>query len=280
MEFRKIDDTKFQCRLLEEDLENNNISLDDFFRNDTVKIHGLLDAVMEEAKESIGVDLDGGVMSLQLAPQPDHSILLTISTGKEDFNSMLKQAGSDLSQTFAKDLQKNIFKNVTDAKNPDFKSFDKISEIFKNMEDDSEEKEDEASKIEKLEGEIGKPDQTTASKEDALTEEKAKKTRKSKDDTRFLVGVFVFNSLEEFEEMCSKAAKTWRVTNSLWKNDDKYYLVINRGSCSKEKYIQLLNTVVEYGKFDWAGEERVSYVKEHFTPVIKNNAINTVKRYL
>ena len=35
MEFKKIDANKFQCLLFEEDLEDNNITLDDFFRNDT-----------------------------------------------------------------------------------------------------------------------------------------------------------------------------------------------------------------------------------------------------
>lgn len=30
MEFKRIDDTKFQCLLDEDDLEDNNISLDDF----------------------------------------------------------------------------------------------------------------------------------------------------------------------------------------------------------------------------------------------------------
>jgi len=35
MEFKKIGDRKFQCRLNAEDLEDNNISLDDFFNNQT-----------------------------------------------------------------------------------------------------------------------------------------------------------------------------------------------------------------------------------------------------
>lgn len=65
MEFKRIDDTKFQCLLDEDDLEDNNISLDDFFRNDTKKIHGLLDVILEEAQKSIGIMMDGGVMSLQ-----------------------------------------------------------------------------------------------------------------------------------------------------------------------------------------------------------------------
>lgn len=41
MEFKKIDENRFQCLLMEEDLEDNNITLDDFFRNDTDKIHNL-----------------------------------------------------------------------------------------------------------------------------------------------------------------------------------------------------------------------------------------------
>ena len=46
MEFKRIDDTKFQCLLDEDDLEDNHISLDDFFRNDTKKIHVLLDVIL------------------------------------------------------------------------------------------------------------------------------------------------------------------------------------------------------------------------------------------
>ncbi|MFR8119814.1 MAG: adaptor protein MecA [Lachnospira sp.] len=80
MEFKRIDDTKFQCLLDEDDLEDNNISLDDFFRNDTKKIHGLLDVILEEAQKSIGIMMDGGVMSLCLAPQPNSPpSLLSIS---------------------------------------------------------------------------------------------------------------------------------------------------------------------------------------------------------
>ncbi|MFQ7395672.1 MAG: adaptor protein MecA [Lachnospira eligens] len=43
MEFKKIGDRKFQCRLNAEDLEDNNISLDDFFNNDAEKIRPVRD---------------------------------------------------------------------------------------------------------------------------------------------------------------------------------------------------------------------------------------------
>ena len=59
MEFKKINEDKFQCLLYEEDLEYNNITLDDFFRNDTEKIHNLLEVIMDEAHKNIGVELGG-----------------------------------------------------------------------------------------------------------------------------------------------------------------------------------------------------------------------------
>ena len=64
MEFKKINEDKFQCLLYEEDLEYNNITLDDFFRNDTEKIHNLLEVIMDEAHKNIGVELGGGHYSL------------------------------------------------------------------------------------------------------------------------------------------------------------------------------------------------------------------------
>ena len=111
MEFKKINDRRFQCRLDEEDLEDNNISLDDFFKNDTDKIHSLLEVIMEEAEKNIGVTLSGEVMSLQLAPQPDHSILLTVSSGKEDLGNMLRKAWESISKAFSKPEKSNVIKN-------------------------------------------------------------------------------------------------------------------------------------------------------------------------
>ena len=283
MEFRKIDEKKFQCRLLEEDLQNNNISLDDFFRNDTAKIHGLLDAVMEEAKESIGVDMDGNVMSLQLVPQPDHSILLTVSAGNEEFSKLAKDAGKDLDDFMDSDMKNNVIKNHSNVKKPAFTNFEKMSEIFRN--DDQNDKDEETPFKDNKDAKSDKKDVANE-----LTNEIAgadevdyvapKKKSKSKKATQFAKGVFTFETLEDFEEMCMNVSKTWGVDNSLWKFDDKYYFVISKGKCSKDKYVKLLNSVIEFGKLDCAGDQRVSYIKEHFQPIIKTNAINTAKRYL
>ena len=253
MEFKKIDDRKFQCRLNEEDLEDNNISLDDFFKNDTDKIHSLLEVVMEEAERNIGVTLSGEVMSLQLAPQPDHSILLTVSSGKDDLGSMLKKAGESISKAFSKPEKSNVIKNGDGIYS------DAAFETFGDSLDKFAVSDDEA---------------------DSFKRSDAKKT--GSNVLKAGTGVFRLQSFNDFEEMCAVSARTWGITNALYKDetDNTYYFVLQKGRCSEEKYRSLLNLLMEYGEFDSSKQERAAFVKEHFGAVINNNAINVVKKYM
>ncbi len=226
MEFKKIGDRKFQCRLNAEDLVDNNISLDDFFNNDTEKIHDLLEVIMEEAQRNIGVTLNGDVMSLQLAPLPDHSILLTVSSGKDDFGSMLKRVGE---------------------------SFDKLGLPVEDKTDSESEKE--------------------AAPKDKVN---------TKKPVTVNTGVFRIADFGDFEQLCQSSARTWGVTNALYKDESEntYYLVLHKGRCSEEKYRSLLNLIMEYGEFDSSKEERAAFIKEHYSVIIGNNAINVVKKYM
>ena len=198
MEFKKINDRRFQCRLDEEDLEDNNISLDDFFKNDTDKIHSLLEVIMEEAEKNIGVTLSGEVMSLQLAPQPDHSILLTVSSGKEDLGNMLRKAGESISKAFSKPEKSNVIKNGEGTfKDAPFETFGDSLDKFELP--------------------------------DAQTDE-LKKTGQKKKASNVIkagCGVFRLESLNDFEEMCTVSSRTWGITNALYKNkeDDTYYIL-------------------------------------------------------
>ena len=104
MKFKKISDNKFQCILYKEDMKNYNISIEDFMHNDAAKIHELLDIVIEEAYEQIGIDMDGSVMSLQLVPQPNQSLLLTVSGRKEEGGMGLMENGANEITSFLNDM--------------------------------------------------------------------------------------------------------------------------------------------------------------------------------
>ena len=217
MEFKKINDRRFQCRLDEEDLEDNNISLDDFFKNDTDKIHSLLEVIMEEA------------------------------------GNMLRKAGESISKAFSKPEKSNVIKNGEGTfKDAPFETFGDSLDKFELP--------------------------------DAQTDE-LKKTGQKKKASNVIkagCGVFRLESLNDFEEMCTVSSRTWGITNALYKNkeDDTYYLVLEKGRCSEEKYRSLLNLLMEYSVFDSSKEERVAFIREHYSVVIGSNAINVVKKYM
>lgn len=250
MEFKRIDDTKFQCLLYEEDLEDNNISLDDFFRNDTDKIHGLLDVILEEAQKNIGVIFNGGVMSLQLAPQPNHSILLTISSGHDEFSDMIKQAGQRAAQLMSsfKQEESNIIKreDVDDSvKAAPFVPVDKMKNISK-----SEQKNDTSSNK-----------KATANNENAVI-------------------IYKFISMQEAEEFALHCPKTWGVKNSLYKDEaGSCYLVLERTRCAEDKFQYICDLLTEYSEYISSKKETTAYIKEHYSLMIENNAINIMKKY-
>lgn len=251
MEFKRIDDTKFQCLLYEEDLEDNNISLDDFFRNDTDKIHGLLDVILEEAQKNIGVILNGGVMSLQLAPQPNHSILLTISSGHDEFSDMIKQAGQRAAQLMSslKQDESNVIKreDVDDSvKAAPFVHVDKLTE--------------------KQQKEQGK--ETSSNKKDAAKRSNA-------------VMLFQFASMQEAEEFVVHCPKTWGLRNSLYKDAEKgnVYLILERTRCSIDKFRYICGLLTEFSEFISSKKETTAYIMEHYSLMIENNAINIMKKY-
>lgn len=267
MEFRKIDESKFQCLLLEEDLEENNISLDDFFRNDTEKIHSLLDVIMQEARKSIGVVMDKGVMSLQLAPQPNKSILLTISSGADDFSDMLKQAGERASQivsSFSPDENKDsdIIKNSS-KENLSAMPFD----IFNT--ENSENKNNSGSLSQN--GSIKQGTESNKSNSNSVNNNVIKAA----------VLVFEFDSIEDIEEFCVVCPKTWGISNSIYKdcNGEGWFLILEKGRCSDLKYKLYTELLIEYARFVSSSKEKISYIHEHCEAYIEKNAINKVKKY-
>lgn len=242
MEFKKLDENKFQCLLEKEDLDENNISLDDFFKNDTAKIHGLLDVVMEEAQKNIDIVMDGGVVSMQLAPQPNQSILLTISSAKDDFGEMLRQAGERASRALLSNSQKgknesNVIKNPKEGL---------AAAPFKNLDESDKDK-------------------------NAVSDNVVKAG----------VFVFKFDSLDDVEDFCMQSPRTWGIQNELYKdgNTCQYYLVLRKGRCAEQKYKNISMLLMEYAACEASSDLRALWLEEHCQKLIAGNAINTIKKY-
>lgn len=151
MTFKRIGENTFRCVLTEQDMEENNIGLEDFFSNNREKIHDFLENIMEEAKKEIGYESDGAMISMQLMPLPSNGLAITITGSSDnDFKQMLgsvkdilsgitpdedmedvKETSADNKKSFTE-----LSSAVREIKTPDtqvysFESFDKVEAFCK-----------------------------------------------------------------------------------------------------------------------------------------------------
>ena len=114
MQFKKINDLKFQVILNKDDMNNFNLTMEDFFGNNTNKIHSLLDTLMEKAREQIGVNMDNTIMSVQLVPQPNHTFLLTVSGRKPQGNGEVNDNRKSDKKQDDDDMMPDMFSGFND----------------------------------------------------------------------------------------------------------------------------------------------------------------------
>ena len=173
---------------------------------------------------------------------------------------MLKQAGERAAKALGdrSKSESNVIKNGgEDLKAPEFAAFDKLKDIFDQMKDIPE--------AEKFIKEAMKAKDNKPKVSDVVT---------------VGYGVYILDSFEDFEDMCMVCPKVWGVANGIYKKDNRYYLVLEKGRCARERYNSICNVISEYARLDSEKEQRVIWVKENCEAVIKANAINKVKKYL
>ena len=95
MKFIKIASNSFKCILSRQDFEDYNLTIHDFIVQDSDKIKSFITDICQRAEEETGIHLDGHIMSIQMAPQPDQTTVLTIST-RNDMDELFGDLKKDL----------------------------------------------------------------------------------------------------------------------------------------------------------------------------------------
>lgn len=89
MKFRKLDDKTVCCMLSNSDLTDNNISIEDFIHNRD-KVQNFLEEIIETAREEVGFEANGPMLSIQImAAQPD-GVMITFSEDPQDMANVIK----------------------------------------------------------------------------------------------------------------------------------------------------------------------------------------------
>lgn len=82
MKFSKIDDVTVRCVLSEEDMKEQGIEIEDFFKNKD-KTQKFLEAIVEQAREEVGYEAESGMLAMQVMPLPENGLSIVFSENSE-----------------------------------------------------------------------------------------------------------------------------------------------------------------------------------------------------
>ncbi len=89
--------------------------------------------------------------------------------------------------------------------------------------------------------------------------------------------VFAFDSIRQLSDFAVVLPKNMRMISSLYKMGDVYYLYLQKGGASYERYSRACIHALEYGVLYGATEDKIRYLQEHGECIIEEKAIVKVR---
>lgn len=89
MKFKKIDNKTLCCMLSKEDLTDNNITLEDFIHNRD-KVQSFLEEIIETAKDEVGFEASGPMLSIQIMAMHPDGVMITFSEDPKDMANAIR----------------------------------------------------------------------------------------------------------------------------------------------------------------------------------------------
>lgn len=91
------------------------------------------------------------------------------------------------------------------------------------------------------------------------------------------VRVVAFDSIGEVISFANTIGNAYGIRSSLYKNRESFFLVLDKGRMSWDKYNRLTSDATEYGVVGVADEDRMAYLYEHGELMIGEKALQALK---
>ena len=276
MEFKRINKDTVNCIITEDDMDEQGIKLEDLFKKKKEALDFLHD-VMLKAQEEVDYKPTGSFMPLQITVLPDHSISLTLSeNASASFGEILR----NLTEKAGVNIPKNVLEDIGDAVDEDrlsrlndyLKSLKNLTNSMKNIinkESVPINVNGSADKNKNLADSLSVGAKRKAENPRIHNEENLKQLQ-------FSEFVFCFDSFREVKKFCVKAPVDNNICSTLYKDAEngKYFLDIRRGDEDTKKFASLFTMAYEFGHFQCSAPQAISFIRESYECIIKENAIN------
>ena len=244
MKIEKVNDHQIRCTLTREDLADRELKISELAYG-TEKAKSLFRDMMQQASFEFGFEAEDIPLMIEAIPLNSECIVLIITKVEDP---------EELDTRFSK-----FAPSVHDGDDSEYlldelaEGADEVLDLFKRIHNET----------------IDAPQKEAAP-------DNAKKTTEKQNVE--ITRIFSFRTLHELVRLAHILHKNYNEVNSLYKNEtaDRYLLTITKGEHTPEEYNKICNILSEYGKAERFAAASEAYLEEHYVPIIKSHALQSL----
>ena len=254
MRIERIDDKTIKCFVSNEELEQYEIDYKDFvMRSD--KAREVVQEIITQAKEEVGYEPPKYAFDLQIMMVPNQGMVLTFQ--EKDLADL---QNNDFLMECLKEMQ-NLFKQGKAPKG-ELHFPENLMEMIGQMQSAASKGKDSKA--------AGEPGKTTG-------QEKGTGVKKQEGPPQPDFAVFAFRNIGRVMEYASVLPKNLRVKSALYAMDGLYYIHMQKGGASYQRYSRACVQALEFAGLFAASEDRLDYLREHGECLIAEQALKKLR---
>lgn len=253
MKIEKVNDHQIRCTLTREDLADRELKISELAYG-TEKAKNLFRDMMQQASFEFGFEAEDIPLMIEAIPLNSECIVLIITKVEDP---------DELDTRFSK-----FAPSVHDSE-------EDLDEVLDNLSEGADDVLDLFRKIH--EGKFAEALDKASSSE---TAEKEPQDKQKAAVPQELTRIFSFDSIHTVTRISHVLVTCYDENNSLYKNDaaHQYILVISKGKHSPVEFNKVCNILSEYGTAEKYVSASEAYLEEHFSPIIKENALQALSQ--
>ena len=258
MKIEKVNDHQIRCTLTREDLADRELKISELAYG-TEKAKNLFRDMMQQASFEFGFEAEDIPLMIEAIPLNSDCIVLIITKVEdpEELDTRFSKFAPSVHDT-DEELDAMIDSLSEGA--------DDVLDLFKKLHDGKF-----ADALEESE-EISAPGKNQPKKN-------VKKPVLSISENQELTRIYSFDSISTVARIARILAPCYNGSNSLYKNGTghRYMLVISKSSHTPVEFNKVCNILSEYGSGEKYIPASEAYLEEHFEPLIKDHALQSLK---
>ena len=258
MKIEKVNEQQIRCTLTREDLANRELKISELAYG-TEKAKTLFRDMMRQAAYECGFEAEDIPLMIEAIPLNSECIVLII-TKVEDPEELDTRFSKFAPSVHEDDDYDEDAEDLADILSD---GADEVLNMLRRM--SSSETQETSAK-------------TSASSADTQFQKEKAVPKEAAQPQQITTRLFSFDTLHDVTRMAHVASSSYKGTNTLYKDEagGNYLLLVSSGGQTAADFNRICNLISEYGKPEKAVLSAKAYLEEHYEPLIKDHAIESL----